>query len=436
MRYAGLFAALAINLFQQPAALALEAREVFKLAEPSVVVVLASDAKGEKNYLGSGVIVAPTEIVTSCRVVEAAADIVVTQGSALRKATLRFKDAERDLCQVHVDDPMPSGKPATIAASAEIETGQELFAIGAPRGMERTIARTMVSGLRDAGAGAGRLMEVDLPLAGGSVGAGMFDQNGRLVGVAAGKSRPGDNANYVAPAEWIAELPKRSADLILNAVAKAAQSSPAQPPAAAPVAVEVKPGVVPRVGDKWKYRLIDGKRPVGVVTIEVIESQGKTVRERVTYESEKGFLAERSVLAEFNPVKFQDVVSLPGGYQLTEIAPYIPLGQDIGAGQHWQALPVTLLMGGYGYGKQKFQMEARVVGREKVRVQAGAFDAVRVQATGQKSMGSDLIKIICNYWYSPDSMRTVKMSLDVKYSNSSFTPNSETYELASTEQTR
>jgi len=56
-----------------------------------------------------------------------------------------------------------------------------------------------------------------------------------------------------------------------------------------------------------------------------------------------------------------------------------------------------------------------------------------VQATGQKSMRSDLVRIICDYWYSPDSMRTVKMSLDIKYSNSSFTPNSESYELLSFE---
>jgi S1-C subfamily serine protease len=83
------FAALVFPLFSQHAT-ALEAREIFKLAEPSVVVVLASDAKGEKNSLGSGVILTTLEIVTSCKVVDAAADIVITQGSALRKGVLRY----------------------------------------------------------------------------------------------------------------------------------------------------------------------------------------------------------------------------------------------------------------------------------------------------------------------------------------------------------
>jgi len=91
------------------------------------------------------------------------------------------------------------------------------------------------------------------------------------------------------------------------------------------------------------------------------------------------------------------------------------------------------LLAGYGYGKQKFQMAARVVGREKVRVPAGVFDAIRVQATGQKSMGSDVVGINCNYWYSPDFTRAVKMSLEIKYSNSSFTPKPESYELVAFE---
>ncbi len=127
-----LFAALSILPHTSSA---LDTREIYKLAEPGVVVVLAADAKGEKNSLGSGVLVSPTEIVTSCKLVEAAADIVITQGSALRKAKLRFRDAERDVCQLHIDDPLPAGVLVTNPATAtQAEAGQELYAIGSPRG--------------------------------------------------------------------------------------------------------------------------------------------------------------------------------------------------------------------------------------------------------------------------------------------------------------
>ena len=421
-----------VSLCSQHAA-ALEAREIFKLAEPSVVVVLASDAKGEKNTLGSGVIISALEIVTSCKVVEGAADIVITQGSALRKGVLRYKDSERDLCQLHIEDPLPSAKPAIVTVSSKVEIGQDVYVISSPRGMDRTLNRAMVSGLQDMSGTTARLIGIDMPVAVGSSGGGVFDQEARLVGLITPQFKQADSASHVVPAAWIADLAQRSRDLLPAAAISAAA------PVAGATAGNTAPSVdtpaagMPRTGDRWKYRLIDGKKTVGTVVVEIVDARGKLVTERITREDQKGFLAERKIVAEFNPVKFQDVVTLPGGYQLSEIAPYIPLGQQVPGGQHWREIPVTLLLAGYGYGKQKFQTEARVVGREKVRVPAGVFDTMHVQATGQKSMGSDLIRINCNYWYSPESMRAVKMSLEVKYSNSSFTPNPESYELVSFE---
>lgn len=186
-------------------AMALDASEVFERADPGVVAVLAADARGEKSNLGSGVIISPVEILTSCKVVESAVDIVVSQDSALRKATLRFRDAERDLCQLHIEDPLPAGKPVTIAPSPiPMKTGQELYAIGAPRGMEHTIIRAMVSGLRETSTSTARLLQIDVALAGGSTGSGVFDQSGRLVGIAAGRFKQGDSATYAVPIDWLA----------------------------------------------------------------------------------------------------------------------------------------------------------------------------------------------------------------------------------------
>ena len=53
---------------------------------------------------------------------------------------------------------------------------------------------------------------------------------------------------------------------------------------------------------------------------------------------------------------------------------------------------------------------------------------VLVQMKGEKSIASDFVKAVCNYWYSADSMRTVKMSLEIHYTNKSHQSNPETYE--------
>jgi serine protease Do len=421
----------AVVLFVPRASVALDTRDIFKSAEPSVVVVLASDAKGEKNSLGSGVLIAPLDIVTSCKVVEGLDDIVVTQGSTLRKGVLRYKDSERDLCQLHFEDPLPSGKPAVVTAASTVEIGQEVFVISSPRGMDRTLNRAMVSGLQEMSGTNVRLMSMDKPFATDSVGGGVFDQEARLVGVITPQFRRADSASHAIPAAWIADLAQRTPDRLLAAASHAAPvaSAPAGNTAAAGDAL---PAGMPRTGDRWKYKLIDGKQTVGTMVVEITDVRGKMVTERITREGQKGFLAERSVsvAVEFNPLKFEDVVTLPGGYQLTEIAPYVPLGLEMKASQRWQGLPVTAMLPWYG--KKKFLTDARVAGREKVRVPAGVFDTTRVQATGEENFGTSIVKINFNYWYSVDSMRTVKMSLEIK-SSLSNQQSAETYELVAFE---
>jgi hypothetical protein len=56
-----------------------------------------------------------------------------------------------------------------------------------------------------------------------------------------------------------------------------------------------------------------------------------------------------------------------------------------------------------------------------------------VQATAEENFGPSIVKINLNYWYSVDSMRTVKMSLETKNSLGTNQQNTETYELVSFE---
>src|SRR6185436_14154977 len=132
------------------AALALEANEIFKRADPSIVVISVSDKNGKERGLGSGVIVAPRDVVTNCHVVKDADSIAVKQGGVQRSAKLRYQDTARDLCQIQLDDIFPAGRPvASSVLSANLEVGQAVYAIGAPRGLERTISRGIISSLRD-----------------------------------------------------------------------------------------------------------------------------------------------------------------------------------------------------------------------------------------------------------------------------------------------
>lgn len=407
---------------------ALEPREIFKAVDPSVVVVLASDAKGEKNNLGSGVIVSPQEIVTSCKVVESAADIVVSQGSALRKATLRFNDAERDLCQLHIEDPLPAGKPAAVAPSTPaIETGQDVYAVGAPRGMEHAISRAMVSSVREVGSSKSRLIQIDVPLTGGLIGSGVFDQNGRLIGIAAGKFRQGDSASYAVPIDWLAEFTQRNPDLLLNPI-KAPQAAVVTTPAA-----EAKPDWWPHVGDHWKYRVSLAKQYVGSVNVEIVDVNGKMVQERITYDGSKGFVKERGVEVGFNPVRFQPPAALPGGYQLVDLAPYSDPGTPFRSGQRWNDIAGAFAPQG-GSNTQNANSKVTVIANESVRVPAGQFKAWKVETVSDQLYAVNQFFVArCTYWYAPEIKRTVKMILYYK-ANLDAISSIQTFELESFEE--
>ena len=302
------------------ASFGLEAGAVFKQADPSIVVVFAEGARAEEGSMGSGVIIAPREVVTNCHVVDKASRIVVTQGSVKRIARLRFEDLARDLCQIRLDDGFPSGKPVEkFAPSSELEVGQQVFAVGSPRGLEHTLTRGIISALRETKTQTSRVIQTDAAVSPGSSGGGLFDQEARLIGIITFGAKDSQGLNFAIPAEWIAELSTRN-------------RSEEKPAAASPPSEQQAAGER-RVGDRWKYRLNHAGRGVGTVNVEIRQVNGNRVTEQITLDGFGRFRTERDVETAFSPTRFQTAVVFPGGYQLAEIAPYFPPETELKAGQ-------------------------------------------------------------------------------------------------------
>lgn len=186
----------------------------------------------------------------------------------------------------------------------------------------------------------------------------------------------------------------------------------AQPPAAtAASASAVRDPRSPNAGDRWRYKLLDGTRSVGVVNVEILEVRGLRVKERLTREGYPGYMAERQVDWTFNPAQFQEITTLPGGYLLAEIAPYFPDGSNLEVGKRWQSLGGSFFLPGIG--PRQYISDARVVRKEVVRVPAGEFEAWRIETISEPDTSGKQTRIKCTFWYSPAMQRTVKMSLYV-----------------------
>lgn len=177
---------------------------VFAKASKSIVTVLASGPTG--RALGSGVVIRPHEVVTNCHVVDNATSGYVRYQNKRYPIYLRYADVQRDLCQLNV--PGLSAPAVPIVKSAQLKVGQMVYAIGTPKGLDLTLSNGLISSLRHTHNG-NTVIQTSAPISEGSSGGGLFDSEGRLIGVTTYYVDGGQNLNFALPADWISELPKR-----------------------------------------------------------------------------------------------------------------------------------------------------------------------------------------------------------------------------------
>jgi len=202
LRFAALMAAL-----EPCGAMAQGATEVFDSAAPSVVVVQALGAGEKKSAQGSAVVIGPEEVVTNCHVIEDASRLLVRHRGRDYPAVRKHSDPERDICSLAVAGL--TANAAVRGSTRSLKVGQKVFAIGAPQGLELTLSEGIISGLRDLGS-AGRVLQTTAPISPGSSGGGLFDEQGRLIGLTTFYLSEGQQLNFAVPVEWISELPKRA----------------------------------------------------------------------------------------------------------------------------------------------------------------------------------------------------------------------------------
>lgn len=212
---------------------ALTPEELFLKVSPAVWVVIPRDAQGRALGSGSAVVVSPGRLITNCHVLRNAASVTLRREREELPARLDYPDPERDLCQLRTDN-LPTSVPATVATTIP-QVGQKAYAIGAPRGLEQSLSDGLISALRRNAAGELEYIQVTAPISPGSSGGGLFDEQGRLIGITtAAIGGNAQNLNFARPAQWIAEVPARGR----AAMAEYRHTEKPSAPTLAPVVVQ------------------------------------------------------------------------------------------------------------------------------------------------------------------------------------------------------
>jgi tetratricopeptide (TPR) repeat protein len=181
-------------------AYALTPDQIFDKVKDSIVVVKTLDAQGRLKGQGSGVLLPSGKIATNCSVVEGGDSFRVGRGKELVRAALYVEDGEKDICLL--DAKGVTGEPAQLGKSAGLKVGDAVYVVGAPQGLELSLSGGIIAQLRG---GPPPLIQTTAAISPGSSGGGLFDEEGRLVGLTALYLEGRQSLNFAMPVEWIGD---------------------------------------------------------------------------------------------------------------------------------------------------------------------------------------------------------------------------------------
>jgi serine protease Do len=351
---------------------------LFEHVSPSVWVVRTFDGNSRPLMQGSGVVIGPGRLITNCHVLRQARAVSVGRENVSFGATLEHADPERDLCQLKVAN---FHAPAVaIAGTDGLRVGARVYAIGAPRGLETTISDGLLSGLRRNAQDQLDALQITVPISGGSSGGGLFDTQGRLIGITTFMLRDAQNLNFALPGAWIAEVPARAQAAL--AARSAAQAAAEAVRTAAPT------------GDRvFEYRLTDRQTGASQTVLLRADPAARQGDDPIPLTQPLG--------GEF------DQAAPPGGW----------IGKVPQAGQRW---PLRYEKRA-GTGSVSMDLTAVAFDDAPMTIARRTLPIVRVQYRGHTTRGSSGVYFsstyLANAWYAPSLGRIVRFEAAARTSH-------------------
>lgn len=179
-----------------------DAERIFMQNRKTVVIVATFDENGNPLGQGSGFIVrADGAVVTNYHVLHEAKRINVKVGSKILEVQgLINADKENDLVILKVKgDGLPVVKLGDIE---KVSTGQKIYSISSPKGLENTISDGILSGIREIEPGK-KVLQITAPISPGSSGGPVFNENGEVIGITTFLIKEAQNLNFAMPVNLI-----------------------------------------------------------------------------------------------------------------------------------------------------------------------------------------------------------------------------------------
>jgi len=207
---------LLLLLFLSINSLSLKAQSVEEIANiglENTVGVIMNDRTGSPNSIGSGFFIKPNEIVTNYHVIENSSGGNIKfhdRDNLYRIMGIVAYDEDKDIGILRVS--ISNNSVLHFAEYESLRIGQNVYTVGAPRGLDGTFSNGIISGFRNIDGT--NLIQITAPISPGSSGGPVLDSSGEVIGVAVGGFSDSQNLNFAVSAEELRELISSSSELI------------------------------------------------------------------------------------------------------------------------------------------------------------------------------------------------------------------------------
>lgn len=173
-------------------------REIAQQTLPSTVLLVMGNGDTEEMKSGSGFFVAEDVVVTNFHVIEKMTEgyaKIYGQEKIYDISGIVGTDEKNDLALLKIKGI--KGKPLKLNTDDSAAIGDEVFAVGNPKGLEGTFSQGIVSSIRKTGKF--NLLQITASISSGSSGGAVLNDKGEVIGVAVGAIESGQSLNFAIP---------------------------------------------------------------------------------------------------------------------------------------------------------------------------------------------------------------------------------------------
>lgn len=191
----------------------METSQIVEKYSQSVVTIIALDENNQPLSLGSGFFVNENgNIATNHHVIENCVKAIIKTKIGERGTILEILNYDHELDLIIARTSLKSTKPLPFGDSDTITIGEDILAIGNPAGLEGTVSKGIISGVRKVDDI--KFIQITAPISPGSSGGPVFNLAGKVIGVATAYLTYGQSLNFAMPINYLKSLKPNKLNLV------------------------------------------------------------------------------------------------------------------------------------------------------------------------------------------------------------------------------